>query len=75
MDLDKRAAYNIHRNVIYRDGGAIGLGRSMPLTSLWPLGSPLDTGGSVEMDGEAYEAKTGGDVLAIAHNGNVSKRS
>jgi hypothetical protein len=64
-----QAAYNIHRNVIYRDGGDLAR-QVMPFTVSPPLGSPRDTDLWKWM--EAYEATTGGDVLAIAHNGNVS---
>jgi hypothetical protein len=64
-----QAAYNIHRNVIYRDGGDLAR-RVMPFTVLPPLGSPHEADLWTWMD--AYEAETGGDVLAIAHNGNLS---
>ena len=64
-----QGAYNIHRNVIYRDGADLAR-QVMPFTVSPPLGSSLDTDLWKWM--EAYEAKTGGDVLAIAHNGNVS---
>jgi len=64
-----QAAFNIHRNVIYRDGGALAR-QVLPLTTDPVFGTSLDTGLWAWM--EAYEAKTGGDVLAIAHNGNVS---
>lgn len=64
-----QGAFNIHRNVIYRDGGDVAR-RIMPFTTAPPYGSPLDTDLWKWM--EAYEAETGGDVLAIAHNGNVS---
>ena len=60
---------NIHRNVIYRDGGA--LARTMlPFTTEKPEGSedPRDLWKWMA----DYEAKTGGRLLAIAHNGNVS---
>jgi hypothetical protein len=64
-----QAAYNIHRNVIYRDGGD--LARMVePFTVTEPLGSPRETDLWKWM--EEYENTTGGDVLAIAHNGNVS---
>jgi hypothetical protein len=60
---------NIHRNVIYRDGGDRA-GQMEPYTTEAPLGSddPRDLWKWMA----AYEEKTGGDVLAIAHNGNVS---
>jgi hypothetical protein len=63
------AGNNLHRNVLYRDGGD--LARQVePLVTLPPMGSddPRDLWKWME----AYEAKTGGDVLAIAHNGNLS---
>jgi hypothetical protein len=60
------AGNNLHRNVIFRDGGDRA-GRVLPLTSyespdpeqLWKWMA-------------AYEEKTGGRVLAIPHNGNLS---
>jgi len=64
-----QGAFNIHRNVIYRDGADVA-GQVLPFTVAPPLGSPLDTDLWKWM--EAYEEKTGGDVLAIAHNGNLS---
>jgi hypothetical protein len=64
-----QAAFNIHRNVIYRDGGDLAR-QVMPFTVAPPLGSPRDTDLWKWMEG--YEKTTGGDVLAIAHNGNVS---
>jgi hypothetical protein len=64
-----QAAFNIHRNVIYRDGGDLAR-QVMPFTVSPPLGSPREPDLWKWM--AAYEEKTGGDVLAIAHNGNVS---
>ncbi|HSG11336.1 MAG TPA: DUF3604 domain-containing protein [Gammaproteobacteria bacterium] len=60
---------NLHRNVIFRDGGDRAR-QMMPMTTLRPLGStdPLDLYKWMEN----YEAKTGGQVLALAHNGNLS---
>jgi hypothetical protein len=60
---------NLHRNVIYRDGGDKAL-RVEPYTTYPPLGSnnPRDLWKWMT----AYEDKTGGSVLAIAHNGNLS---
>jgi hypothetical protein len=55
--------------VIYRDGGDLAR-QVMPFTVAPPLGSPRDTDLWKWMEG--YEKTTGGDVLAIAHNGNVS---
>ena len=59
---------NLHRNVIYRDG-AEKASQVVPFTTL-PPGSdnPRDLWKWLQ----AYEDKTGGDVLAIAHNGNLS---
>lgn len=60
---------NLHRNVIYRDGGD--LARQVdPLTTATPWGSPDPRDLWKWM--AAYEEKTHGQVLAIAHNGNVS---
>jgi hypothetical protein len=60
---------NLHRVVIYRDG-ADRAGQMEPLTTLRPLGSdnPRDLWAWLE----SYETRTGGEVLAIAHNGNLS---
>ena len=61
--------FNLHRNVILRDGG-IRAKQVTPLTTQAPLGTtdPLDLYKWLE----AYEADTGGQALAIAHNGNLS---
>lgn len=64
-----QGSFNIHRNVIYKDGGDVAR-RSLPFTTGAPLGSPRETDLWKWM--ADYESKTGGDVLAIAHNGNVS---
>ncbi len=64
-----QAANNIHRNVIYRDGGDIAR-RVEPFTVTPPLGSPYEPDLWKWMAN--YEAQTGGRVLAIPHNGNVS---
>jgi len=60
---------NLHRNVIFRDDGAKA-GQVVPYTTQAPIGStdPLDLYKYLEN----YEAKTGGTVLALAHNGNLS---
>jgi hypothetical protein len=60
---------NLHRVVIYEDG-ADKASRVEPFTTLKPLGSddPRDLWKWLA----AYEEQTGGDVLAIAHNGNLS---
>ncbi len=60
---------NMHRNVIYRDGGQ--LARQMePYTTTPPLASPNPRELWKWM--AAYQEKTGGEVLAIAHNGNLA---
>ena len=60
---------NLHRNVIFRDGGDKA-GQVVPYTTQAPIGStdPLDLYKWLEN----YEAKSGGTVLALAHNGNLS---
>ncbi len=60
---------NLHRVVIYRDG-ADKASRVEPYTTLPPLGSdnPRDLWKWLQN----YEDKTGGEILAIAHNGNLS---
>ena len=60
---------NLHRVVIYRDGGDKA-GQVEPYTTLRPAGSddPKDLWRWLA----AYEERTGGQVLAIAHNGNLS---
>jgi len=60
---------NLHRVVMYRDGAD--RARLMePYTTMEPLGSPNPVDLWKWMD--HYEAKTAGQVLAIAHNGNLS---
>ncbi|MCL5776905.1 DUF3604 domain-containing protein [Limibaculum sp. FT325] len=63
------AGNNLHRNVIYRDDGSFAR-QVEPLVTLKPWGS--DNPRDLWKWMEDYEAKTGGDVLAIAHNGNLS---
>jgi hypothetical protein len=60
---------NLHRNVIFRDNGDKA---SMvePFTVYPPYGS--DNPEELWKWMAAYEEKTGGQVLAIAHNGNLS---
>ena len=60
---------NLHRNVIFRDGGARA-SLVEPFTTQKPLGS--DNPRDLWKWMQAYEEKTGGHVLAIAHNGNLS---
>lgn len=61
--------YNLHRNVILRDDGSYAR-KVIPLTTQPPLGTqdPLDLYQWLT----DYEAKTGGQALAISHNGNLS---
>jgi hypothetical protein len=60
---------NLHRNVIFRDDGDKA-SQVEPFTVYPPYGSdnPVDLWRWMK----AYEEKTGGSVLAIAHNGNLS---
>jgi hypothetical protein len=60
---------NLHRNVIFRDN-ADKASQVEPFTVYPPFGSdnPVDLWKWMA----AYEQKTGGRVLAIAHNGNLS---
>jgi hypothetical protein len=62
-------ANNLHRNVIFRDGGDKA-SKVEPYTTMAPLGSdnPVDLWKWMD----AYQQTTGGRVLAIAHNGNLS---
>jgi hypothetical protein len=60
---------NLHRNVIFRDD-ADKASQIEPYTTQKPLGS--DNPADLWEWMAAYEDKTGGDVLAIAHNGNLS---
>ena len=61
--------FNLHRNVILRDGGERAR-QVVPLTTQPPTGTtdPLDLYTWLEN----YEKKTGGKALALAHNGNLS---
>jgi hypothetical protein len=60
---------NLHRVVVFRDG-ADKARQVEPYTTVKPLGSddPKDLWKVLQ----AYEDKTGGNILAIAHNGNLS---
>jgi hypothetical protein len=60
---------NLHRNVIFRDNGDKA-SQVEPFTVYPPFGSDNPVELWKWMD--AYEKKTGGSVLAIAHNGNLS---
>jgi hypothetical protein len=57
---------NLHRVVVYRDGGDKAL-RTVPFT-LADSADPEDLWKALG----AYEEKTGGQLLAIPHNGNLS---
>jgi hypothetical protein len=60
---------NLHRNVIYRDNGDKAR-QVEPYVTIKPVGSdnPVDLWKWMA----GYETKTGGRVLAIPHNGNLS---
>jgi hypothetical protein len=60
---------NLHRNIIWRDNGTKA-GLVEPYTTLPPLGSPnpRDLWKWMAM----VEEKTGAEILALAHNGNLS---
>ncbi|APG88091.1 hypothetical protein SAMCCGM7_pC0894 (plasmid) [Sinorhizobium americanum CCGM7] len=60
---------NLHRNVIFRDNGDKA-SQVVPFTVYPPYGS--DNPVELWKWMQAYETKTGGSVLAIAHNGNLS---
>ncbi len=60
---------NRHRVVIYRDGKSKA-SMMEPYTTLPPLGSPDER--DLWKWLQTYEDKTGGRILAIAHNGNLS---
>ncbi len=60
---------NLHRNVIFRDNGDKA-SQVEPFTVYPPMGS--DNPRELWKWMAAYEEKTGGSVLAIAHNGNLS---
>ncbi len=60
---------NLHRVVMYRDG-ADKASQMVAYTTYPPLGSPNPRDLWKWMS--TYEEKTGGDVLAIPHNGNLS---
>ena len=61
--------FNLHRNVLLRDNGDRAR-QVIPLTTQPPIGTtnPLDLYKWLEN----YEKKTGGQALAISHNGNMS---
>jgi len=57
---------NLHRNVLYRDGGDVAR-RMVPYTTAESF-NPEDLWKWMAQ----YEEKTGGQVLTLAHNGNMS---
>jgi hypothetical protein len=60
---------NLHRNVIFRDGPEW-VSQIVPYTTTPPQGSPNPRDLWAWL--QAYEDKTGGQVTAIPHNGNLS---
>ena len=60
---------NMHRVVMYRDDGEKA-SQMVPYTTYPPFGSPNPR--DLWKWLRSYEEKTGGDVLAIAHNGNLA---
>jgi hypothetical protein len=60
---------NLHRNVIFRDNGDKA-SLVEPFTTQKPLGS--DNPRDLWTWMTEFEARTGGEVLALAHNGNLS---
>ncbi len=60
---------NLHRVVVYRDGGDKAI-QTEPFTTYPPNGSTVPEDLWKVMQG--YEDKTGGRLLAIPHNGNLS---
>ncbi|MEM6675587.1 MAG: DUF3604 domain-containing protein [Planctomycetota bacterium] len=63
---------NLHRVVLFRDGADRAL-RVVPYTTTRPIGSPDPRDLWAWM--QEYEDETGGRVLAIPHNGNLSNGS
>ncbi|NOC94566.1 DUF3604 domain-containing protein, partial [Ruegeria sp. HKCCD6604] len=63
------AGNNLHRNVIFRDGPEL-TKQILPYTTTPPVGSPNPR--DLWKWLENYEQTTGGRVLAIPHNGNLS---
>jgi hypothetical protein len=60
---------NLHRNVIFRDGYDR-VSQVAPYTTTPPVGSPNPRDLWAWM--QAYEDQTGGEVMAVPHNGNLS---
>jgi hypothetical protein len=63
------AGNNMHRVVLYRDGEATA-SQMVPYSTFPPWGSPNPR--DLWQWLTTYEQDTGGDVLAIAHNGNLA---
>ncbi|HEY5740576.1 MAG TPA: DUF3604 domain-containing protein, partial [Gammaproteobacteria bacterium] len=61
--------FNLHRNVILRDGG-VRARQVIPLTTQPPLGTtdPMDLYAWLDN----YQKKTNGQAFALSHNGNLS---
>ena len=60
---------NLHRVVLYRDGADVA-GKMVPYTTTKPHGSPNPR--DLWKWLANYEATTGGQIMAFAHNGNLS---
>lgn len=60
---------NLHRVVVYRDGAEVA-GKMVPYTTTAPFGSPNPK--DLWKWLANYEEKTGGQIMAFAHNGNLS---
>ena len=60
---------NLHRNIVFRDNGDKAI-QVEPFTVYPPYGS--DNPADLWKWMDAYEKRTGGSVLAIPHNGNLS---
>ena len=69
MDFAGAAGPNLHRVIIYRDG-ADKASQGVPATTYPPHGSTDPE--YLWKFLQSYEDKTGGKLLAIAHNGNLS---
>ena len=61
-----RGGFNMHRNVLFRDGSAVAR-QTLPF-SQFDSQNPEDLWDALD----ELEARTGADVLAIPHNGNLS---
>jgi hypothetical protein len=61
-----RGGYNLHRNVLFRDGASVA-NRTVPF-SQFDSQNPEDLWRALA----EFEGRTGAEVMAIAHNGNLS---